>query len=306
VFFDDFEVVHTKGPVVQSEEYYPFGLTFNSYQKENSVGQNLKFYSKEEQDELGLGWLDFGRRMYQPELGRFMVHDRYTEKFLTLSPYQYAANNPLSFVDVSGDSIVAVTRNGNDIMIENSPAKEGGENFTNTIALESDVAQDNVSDYSAGILNDAMIAIGDNSIGISSGARTPEQQADAMYSNIVNGSVAGEKQTYGPGGDAVIDVYVDMQPKTDKQGYTYNAHTPGETKAAMTEKIKEDPGKVSNHTVANPKTFNVFDVKPSTVSNTTKMHNTLNADSRVDRVLSKVNKPSEKAIHVEITQPKKK
>jgi hypothetical protein len=37
VFFDDFEVVHTKGLVVQSEEYYPFGLSYNSYQRENGI-----------------------------------------------------------------------------------------------------------------------------------------------------------------------------------------------------------------------------------------------------------------------------
>jgi hypothetical protein len=64
VFFDDFEVVHTKGAVVQSEEYYPFGLTSISYTKESAIPQNFKFNGKEQQPELGLGWNDFGARMY--------------------------------------------------------------------------------------------------------------------------------------------------------------------------------------------------------------------------------------------------
>jgi hypothetical protein len=34
VYFDDFKVEQVKSPVVQSQDYYPFGLTFNSYQRE--------------------------------------------------------------------------------------------------------------------------------------------------------------------------------------------------------------------------------------------------------------------------------
>ena len=46
------------------DDYYPFGLAYNSYSRENSVPQDLKFNGKEEQTELGLGWLDYGARMY--------------------------------------------------------------------------------------------------------------------------------------------------------------------------------------------------------------------------------------------------
>jgi len=43
-----------------SLDYYPFGLTCNSYQRENSVKQNYQYNGKELQDELDLGWLDYG------------------------------------------------------------------------------------------------------------------------------------------------------------------------------------------------------------------------------------------------------
>jgi hypothetical protein len=47
VFFDDFTVEHTKSPVVQQDDYYPFGLTFNSYQREKSSINQYQFNGKE-------------------------------------------------------------------------------------------------------------------------------------------------------------------------------------------------------------------------------------------------------------------
>lgn len=105
VFFDDLTILHIKSPVVQMDDYYPFGLTYNSYSRENSIPQDHKYNGKEEQKELGLGWLDYGMRMYQPELGRFFAQDRFAEKYLELTPYHYGANNPVLYVDVNGDSI---------------------------------------------------------------------------------------------------------------------------------------------------------------------------------------------------------
>jgi uncharacterized protein RhaS with RHS repeats len=43
--------------------------------------------------------------MYQPELGRFFTQDRFAEKYFDLNPYHYAANNPVLFIDVNGDSL---------------------------------------------------------------------------------------------------------------------------------------------------------------------------------------------------------
>jgi RHS repeat-associated protein len=102
VFFDDMTITHKKSNVVQAEDYYPFGLTFNSYQRENSVTNDFLYNGKEQQDELGLGWLDYGARMYMSDIGRWGVVDPLADKAMAWTPYRYAFNNPLRFIDPDG------------------------------------------------------------------------------------------------------------------------------------------------------------------------------------------------------------
>jgi RHS repeat-associated protein len=103
VFFDDLNVVQVKSPVVQTDDYYPFGLTFNSYQRENSIRQDYLYNGKERQDELGLDWLDYGARTYMNDIGRWMGTDRFADKYEGYSPYTYVLNNPVKLIDADGN-----------------------------------------------------------------------------------------------------------------------------------------------------------------------------------------------------------
>jgi len=68
----------------------------------NGTHHPYGFGGKEEQNELGLGWLDITARNYDPALGRWMNLDPLAEKMRRHSPYNYSFDNPIYFIDYDG------------------------------------------------------------------------------------------------------------------------------------------------------------------------------------------------------------
>jgi len=96
-------VVDENGTTKENRDYYPFGLLMDERQYVNGAETTEKFSGKERDDQTGFDY--FGARYYHSGLGRFISTDRFAEKYPSMTPYQYAANNPAIFIDVNGDSV---------------------------------------------------------------------------------------------------------------------------------------------------------------------------------------------------------
>jgi len=88
--------------ITDTNNYYPFGL--NHIDGQISKGkfgsyQSYKYNGKELQE---TGMFDYGARFYMPDLGRWGVMDPLAETSRAWSPYRYAYNNPLRFIDPDG------------------------------------------------------------------------------------------------------------------------------------------------------------------------------------------------------------
>ena len=91
-------VISQSGTVEETSHYYPFGGVFASA---GNV-QPYKYNGKELDTKKGLNWYDYRARHYDAALGRFTTNDPLAEKYYSMSPYTYCADNPVKFIDPNG------------------------------------------------------------------------------------------------------------------------------------------------------------------------------------------------------------
>ena len=108
VFFDNLQLVHTPGPILEETHYYPFGLTMEgiSSKAAGGVGNRKGFNGIEHTTELDLNQYDAFYRTLDPQIGRFLQIDPKIESAEAWSPYSAMLDNPVKNADPLGDSTI--------------------------------------------------------------------------------------------------------------------------------------------------------------------------------------------------------
>ena len=94
-----------RADVITANDYYPGGMMMpgRKYTALNS-SYRYGFNGKENDNDVkGEGnQQDYGMRIYDPRLGRFLSVDPITKKYPELTPYQFASNRPIDGIDLDG------------------------------------------------------------------------------------------------------------------------------------------------------------------------------------------------------------
>lgn len=88
-----------KNGVLQEDEYYAFGLRNAKY--DNSNNNRYLYNGKEIQTDLANQY-DYGARFYDPVIARWTSVDPLAEYMRKWSPYSYAFDNPIRYIDKDG------------------------------------------------------------------------------------------------------------------------------------------------------------------------------------------------------------
>ncbi len=89
--------------VVSAQDYYPFGM-LQVGRVFNTSGYRYGFNGKEKDGEIiGEGNLyDYGFRIYNAKIAKFLSVDPLTQSYPWYTPYQFSGNKPISCIDLDG------------------------------------------------------------------------------------------------------------------------------------------------------------------------------------------------------------
>jgi RHS repeat-associated protein len=181
-FFLGESLEEKEGALKNRYNYYPGGLTFNSYQRSFSKANNYKYNGKELQEETQL--YDYGARFYDPALMRFSTIDPMSAERDWLTPYNYVQNNPILRIDPTGMIDDYYNRDGEYLYTDNKT--------TDYIKIIDQADFDQISEDNVGAMGDRSETnlalqedLENNSVGINE-AGLSDEAASNVYTDILS------------------------------------------------------------------------------------------------------------------------
>ncbi|MCT4613475.1 MAG: RHS repeat-associated core domain-containing protein [Marinifilaceae bacterium] len=115
-----------KSEILELNHYYPFGMRMAMHNSTKLVNQHYLYNGKEKQDETG--WLDYGWRMLDISLGRWMCLDPLAEERYSLSGYHFCSLNPISRIDSDGKADTYYVDGEGEVLLDTN---DGSNNVVN-------------------------------------------------------------------------------------------------------------------------------------------------------------------------------
>jgi len=191
-------VERIKSPIIQSEDFYPFGLSFNSYNRESSLqnrylynqGASKKKFNTERIFDLDLNVDESKYRTYDYITGRWWQVDPKGDAggLESWSTYQYSFNNPILNSDPEGDVCLPCLApaipwivEGGTLVVEAVTAYAGAKTTQLVLEKHGDTiidAMGNASPYSTPAVTSAQQGGGVSSLNMNSQSSSQSQSQD--------------------------------------------------------------------------------------------------------------------------------
>jgi RHS repeat-associated protein len=96
--------------VASAQDYYPFGMAMPGRKYTATGGGEYRygFNGKENDKDISEGGQDYGMRIYDARLGRFLSVDPITDRYPELTPFQFSSNRPIDGIDLDGKEYYSI------------------------------------------------------------------------------------------------------------------------------------------------------------------------------------------------------
>lgn len=133
---------HYEPEIVTLDDYYPYGeiMPGRSFANTTLGGPNYRFgFNGKEKDGniSALTHYDYGFRIYNPSIARFLSVDPLTDEYPELTPYQFASNRPIDGIDLDGLEWCSFDLDINDPNVRRWAKQEGVYNYRDSKTYQS-------------------------------------------------------------------------------------------------------------------------------------------------------------------------